>query len=139
MKNILLALGLLALGCSEPNAEIQPVQKSIVQPRAALMKYVRLFTAEYDGHLLIVGEGDQKGRIRFRIVCSLFCLWLLARTVRVLHSTPPRLSLLDKMLEDGEISQKEYNLEMRELERSYQRMAEQSAQDAYDREYGRWN
>lgn len=41
-------------------------------------------------------------------------------------------------LDSGRISVKEYNEAMRDLQRSYQAAAEESAQDAYDSELARW-
>lgn len=45
---------------------------------------------------------------------------------------------LGERLATGEISQKEYNRQLRELHRDYRESAEESAQDAYDREMDNW-
>jgi len=45
---------------------------------------------------------------------------------------------LEEQLANGEITIKEYNREMLELRRDYQAAAEESAQDAYDREMECW-
>jgi len=45
---------------------------------------------------------------------------------------------LERDLERGNISQKEYNAAMRELQRDYRESARESAQNAYDREMERW-
>ena len=48
---------------------------------------------------------------------------------------------LEQMLADGEISQKEFNKEMRELLDSYQAAAEEDAEAAYEntmRDHGYW-
>jgi len=45
---------------------------------------------------------------------------------------------LDRDLAEGRISQKEYNREMRELQRDYAGAAEEAAQDAYRAELDRW-
>jgi hypothetical protein len=45
---------------------------------------------------------------------------------------------LQEQLERGEITIGEYNDEIRELQRDYQAMAEESAQRAYDDEMERW-
>lgn len=38
----------------------------------------------------------------------------------------------------GQITQKEFNQQMRDLNRDYQAAAQESAQEAYDREMDRW-
>ena len=45
---------------------------------------------------------------------------------------------LEEALANGEITLKEFNYEMRELQRDYQIAAESAAQEAYDNEMGRW-
>jgi hypothetical protein len=45
---------------------------------------------------------------------------------------------LVKDLNEGRITPSEYDKQMRELLREYRHMAEDSAQDAYDREMGNW-
>ena len=45
---------------------------------------------------------------------------------------------LEQELENGTITQKEFNHEMLELQRDYQGAAEEAAQDAYDNEMNRW-
>lgn len=42
------------------------------------------------------------------------------------------------MYNEGRITLAEYKKEMRELQREYRAMAEESAQGAYDDEMGRW-
>ena len=46
--------------------------------------------------------------------------------------------LLDEERESGNMTEKEYSQAMRELHRDYQASAEQSAQEAYDRELSHW-
>ena len=46
--------------------------------------------------------------------------------------------ILCEQLNRGEITQAEFNKEMREMRRDYRAMAEESAQNAYDEEMGRW-
>ena len=46
--------------------------------------------------------------------------------------------ILCEQLNRGEITQAEFNKEMREMRRDYRAMAEESAQKAYDEEMGRW-
>ena len=48
------------------------------------------------------------------------------------------LDWLEESLREGRISQKEYNAEVREIERSYRNAAEESAREAYERELERW-
>ncbi len=45
---------------------------------------------------------------------------------------------LEQQLEFGEITQSQFNLEMKELQRSYRDQARESAQQAYDDELDRW-
>lgn len=45
---------------------------------------------------------------------------------------------LEDQLANGEISEKEFSKEMREIERSYQSEAQESAEQAYRDEYSRW-
>jgi len=45
---------------------------------------------------------------------------------------------LEEQLSSGEMSNGEYNKEMRALERDFRDAAEESAQQAYDDEMGRW-
>lgn len=45
---------------------------------------------------------------------------------------------LNEELNQGNISMKEYNKGVQELERSYRAEAEESAQDAYDEEMENW-
>ena len=45
---------------------------------------------------------------------------------------------LSRDLEAGNMSVKEYNLAMRDLQRDYRDSARESAQEAYDREMDRW-
>jgi len=45
--------------------------------------------------------------------------------------------ILEEMLSAGEISQSEYNKEMRDLQRAYLDEAETSARDAYENELNR--
>lgn len=45
---------------------------------------------------------------------------------------------LEDELAGGRITQAEYNVQLREMERSYRQEARESAQDAYDREMERW-
>lgn len=45
---------------------------------------------------------------------------------------------LVEALNEGRITQQEYNREMRELQRDYRAAAEESAQRAYDDEMARW-
>ena len=45
---------------------------------------------------------------------------------------------LEQELEEGTITQKEYNDAMRELQRNYRAAAEESAQGAYEAEMERW-
>ena len=46
-------------------------------------------------------------------------------------------ALLDAY-ERGDIDRREYNESMRELQREYRWMAQEAAQEAYDREMERW-
>ncbi len=48
------------------------------------------------------------------------------------------VEVLERMLEEGRISQDEYNETMRDLERDYRDAARESAQEAYERELERW-
>ena len=45
---------------------------------------------------------------------------------------------IEESYERGEISRKEMEAELRELQRDYQAAAETAAQEAYDAEYARW-
>ncbi len=45
---------------------------------------------------------------------------------------------LGQAWERGDISQKEYNMAMRDLQREYRESAHESARDAYERELERW-
>ena len=45
---------------------------------------------------------------------------------------------LERALERGDITQKEYNAALRELHRDYREAARESAQNAYEREMERW-
>lgn len=45
---------------------------------------------------------------------------------------------LVEQFNSGQISQEEYNKQMRELQRDYRAAAQEAAQDAYDREMERW-
>lgn len=45
---------------------------------------------------------------------------------------------LEEQLESGAMTIKEYNKEMRELQRDYRAQAEEAAQRAYDDEMERW-
>ena len=45
---------------------------------------------------------------------------------------------LEQQLANGDISNAEFNRELREIERDYSAQAEESARDAYDRELGCW-
>jgi hypothetical protein len=45
---------------------------------------------------------------------------------------------LEHDLENGVITRQEFNEGMRDLQREYREAAQQSAQDAYDREMGLW-
>ena len=45
---------------------------------------------------------------------------------------------IERQYNDGEMSLKEYNKEMRELQREYRAYAEEAAQEAHDREMERW-
>lgn len=45
---------------------------------------------------------------------------------------------LQEEYENGNLSLREFNHEMLELQRDYQGAAEEAAQDAYDRELDRW-
>jgi hypothetical protein len=45
---------------------------------------------------------------------------------------------LVEQVNSGLISQAEFRAQMRELQRDYRAMAEESAQDAYNREMERW-
>lgn len=45
---------------------------------------------------------------------------------------------LVERLNNGEISQADFNAEMREMARDYAAAAEDAAQDAYEAERGRW-
>ncbi len=45
---------------------------------------------------------------------------------------------LVELVNSGQISQEQFRKEMRELQRDYRAMAQEAAQDAYDREMDRW-
>ncbi len=45
---------------------------------------------------------------------------------------------LEEQLANGEITNAEFNKEMRELQRDYRAAAEEAAQEAYDNEMGCW-
>ena len=45
---------------------------------------------------------------------------------------------LQERFANGEITTKEHNYELRELQRDYMAQAEESAQEAYDREMDKW-
>lgn len=45
---------------------------------------------------------------------------------------------LVRLLNEGEITQKQFNEEMRDLHRRYRDAAEDAAREAYDREMDRW-
>lgn len=45
---------------------------------------------------------------------------------------------LENELEEGCISQKEYNQRLRDLDRDYREAARESAREAYNNEYDRW-
>ena len=45
---------------------------------------------------------------------------------------------LEERMESGEMTLREYNYEMRELQRDYAIQAEEAAREAYDREMDRW-
>ncbi len=45
---------------------------------------------------------------------------------------------LEQLLEDGKITQQEYNNELEELYRDYRYAAEDAAQEAYNNEIERW-
>jgi len=45
---------------------------------------------------------------------------------------------LEKLLDEGAISQKEFNEEMRDLQREYMAAAEEAAEAAYRDEMGQW-
>lgn len=47
-------------------------------------------------------------------------------------------NLLSDALHSGDISQQEFNEQMRELQREYREQARESAQEAYDAELERW-
>ena len=48
------------------------------------------------------------------------------------------VELLENDLESGAISTKEFNQEMRELERDYRDAAQESAEQAFQDEFNRW-
>lgn len=48
------------------------------------------------------------------------------------------MAQLDKDLNEGLISQKEYDRCVRELDQDYEDAAQDAAQEAYDREYDQW-
>lgn len=48
------------------------------------------------------------------------------------------LKLVENDFFEGNISAKEYNEQIREIERDYREMARESAQDAHERELDRW-
>lgn len=45
---------------------------------------------------------------------------------------------IEQALENGHISQSEYNQQMRDLDHDYREAALESARDAYERELERW-
>lgn len=45
---------------------------------------------------------------------------------------------LEEQYNSGQITLREYNEQMRDLQREYRGMAEEAAQEAYDREMGNW-
>lgn len=45
---------------------------------------------------------------------------------------------LVEQFNSGQITQKEYNEQMRDLQRDYRAQAQEAAQEAYDREMERW-
>jgi hypothetical protein len=45
---------------------------------------------------------------------------------------------LEEAYNNGEITAKEYNKQMQELQRDYRAAAQEAAQEAYDNEMGRW-
>lgn len=48
------------------------------------------------------------------------------------------IEYLEKQYADGEIDNKEYSNEMRELQRDYRAAMEESCENAYEEEAGRW-
>lgn len=47
--------------------------------------------------------------------------------------------LIARAYENGEITLEEYNHELQDIRREYRWMAEEAAQEAYDREMERWD